>query len=71
MGGVLCCHGVRYEGEWRNGNKHGRGTRTWADGAWSVRRGCRDRGVAAAGRNRALAGVRARRVRPGEEFACL
>jgi hypothetical protein len=65
-------YGDAYEGEWLNGKMHGRGIYTYyADGSRSVRRGYRDRGVAAAGRGRARAGVRARRAQPGEGCACL
>jgi hypothetical protein len=28
-------NGDRYEGEWRNGKRHGRGKYIWADGTWS------------------------------------
>ncbi len=66
--GVLCCGaGPGTKGTSSgNGNSHGRSIYTWPNGERIVRLGCRDRGVEAAGRGRARAGVRARRVRPGK-----
>jgi hypothetical protein len=64
---VKLTDGSAYEGEWHNDKVHGRGIFTRADGHRLVRRGCGGRGVAAAGRCRARAGVR---VRQGEGCAC-
>jgi hypothetical protein len=69
--GVLCCGvGAGTKGTGATAKRPGEASspgptepREWG--------GYLGRGVAAAGRGRARAGVRARRVRPGERCACL